>query len=606
MLPSLLSNGAVLSLAALALLPSLGAAEVFEKLAGVPQGWKFSGSPRGHETLRLQIALSQHDLAGFEQALLDMSTPGHANYGRHFRTHSEMKRMLMPTDEAVSSVREWLESAGVSDIEQDADWINFRTTVADANSLLDADFKWYVNENTDIRRLRTLAYSIPDSVAPHVNMIQPTTRFGQLKPNRATMRSKPKHVDEKSLASAVRAQNTSQCDSVITPHCLKDLYNVGDYQADAKSGSKVAFASYLEEYARYDDLAKFEQRLAPSAVGQNFTVVKFNGGLDDQKSTKDSGEANLDLQYIVGMSSPLPVTEYSTGGRGQLVPDLSSPDPNDNSNEPYLEFFQNVLKLSDAELPQVISTSYGEDEQTVPKSYALSICNLIAQLGSRGVSVIFSSGDSGVGAACLTNDGTNRTHFPPQFPAACPWVTSVGATTLTSPEKAVYFSSGGFSDYWAQPAYQSEAVNDYLTNLGPKFAGLFNGSGRAFPDVATQGTNYAVYDKGALGQFDGTSCSAPTFAGLVALLNDARLRAGSPVLGFLNPWLYSAAVEGEGFNDITQGGSLGCDGRNRFGGTPNGSPVVPFASWNATAGWDPVTGLGSPNFGKLLEVALDA
>lgn len=312
-----------------------------------------------------------------------MSTPGHANYGRHFRTHDEMKRMLMPTDEAVSSVREWLESAGVSDIEQDADWINFRTTVADANSLLDADFKWYVNENTDIRRLRTLAYSIPGSVAPHVNMIQPTTRFGQLKRNRATMRSKPKHVDEKSLASAVRAQNTSQCDSVITPHCLKDLYNVGDYQADAKSGSKVAFASYLEEYARYDDLAKFEQRLAPSAVGQNFTVVKFNGGLNDQKSTKDSGEANLDLQYIVGMSSPLPVTEYSTGGRGQLVPDLSSPDPNDNSNEPYLEFFQNVLKLSDAELPQVISTSYGEDEQVRTPNPVLSygsrfapFCNL--------------------------------------------------------------------------------------------------------------------------------------------------------------------------------------------------------------------------------------
>ncbi|RAL12861.1 S53 family peptidase [Aspergillus homomorphus CBS 101889] len=606
MLPSLFSNGAALSLAALALLPSLGAAEVFEKLAGVPKGWKFSGNPSGSESLRLQIALSQHDLDGFEQALLDMSTPGHPNYGNHFRTHDEMKRMLLPTDEAVASIREWLESAGISDIEQDSDWINFRTTVDGANSLLDADFKWYVSEDTDIRRLRTLAYSIPEGVAPHVNMIQPTTRFGQVKPNRATMRSKPKQVDEQLLASAVRAQNTSQCNSVITPHCLKDLYNVGDYQADPKSGSKVAFASYLEEYARYDDLAKFEQKLAPSAVGQNFTVVKFNGGLNDQTSSKDSGEANLDLQYIVGMSSPLPVTEYSTGGRGQLVPDLSSPDPNDNSNEPYLELFQSVLKLSDAELPQVISTSYGEDEQTVPKSYALTVCNLIAQLGSRGVSVIFSSGDSGVGAACLTNDGTNRTHFPPQFPAACPWVTSVGATTLTNPEKAVYFSSGGFSDYWPQPSYQSGAVGSYLTTLGPKFSGLFNSSGRAFPDVATQGTNYAVYDKGYLLQLDGTSCSAPTFAGLVALLNDARLRAGLPVLGFLNPWLYGAATEGEGFNDITQGGSLGCDGRNRFGGTPNGSPVVPFASWNATEGWDPVTGLGSPDFGKLLEVALNA
>ena len=50
---------------------------------------------------------------------------------------------------------------------------------------------------------------------------------------------------------------------------------------------------------------------------------------------------------------------------------------------------------------------------------------MFAQLGARGVSVIFSSGDGGVGTACLSNDGKNTTEFQPQFPAACPFVTSV-------------------------------------------------------------------------------------------------------------------------------------------------------------------------------------
>lgn len=95
------------------------------------------------------------------------------------------------------------------------------------------------------------------------------------------------------------------------------------------------------------------------------------------------------------------------------VADLDQPLPTDNEDEPYLAFLQNVLKMPQKDLPQVLSTSYGENEQSVPKSYALSVCNLFAQLGARGVSVIFSSGDSGVGSACLSNDGRNITKFQP-------------------------------------------------------------------------------------------------------------------------------------------------------------------------------------------------
>lgn len=123
-------------------------------------------------------------------------------------------------------------------------------------------------------------------------------------------------------------------------------------------------------------------------------------------------------------------------------------------------------------------------------------CSLFAQLGARGVSVIFSSGDTGVGSACQTNDGKNTTRFLPIFPAACPFVTSVGGTHHVEPEVATYFSSGGFSDRFPRPAYQEAAVTRYLGILGNKWEGLYNPEGRGFPDVAAQSQNFTVVDRG--------------------------------------------------------------------------------------------------------------
>ncbi|KAJ5910538.1 Peptidase S8/S53 subtilisin/kexin/sedolisin [Penicillium tannophilum] len=592
-------NRGALSLAAVSLLASCASAEVFERLAAVPEGWHYSRTPRASQPIKLQVAMAQGNVPGFEQALMDMSTPGHANYGQHFRTHDEMKRMLQPSAASLDAIQQWLEDAGITNIEQDADWMKFSTDVETANKLLHANFQYYASDAQHVERLRTLEYSIPDSLVNHINMVSPTVRFGQVHANRATMHGQKKLVTEKFRKAS--HFTSSDCNSAITPQCLKELYSIGDYKPQSDNGNKIAFASYLEQYARYGDLALFEKNIAPYATGQNFSVIQYNGGGNNQSATTDSSEANLDLQYIVGISAPVPVTEFSTGGRAPLVPDLDQPNPNDDENEPYLEMLQNVVKLDDADLPQVISNSYGEDEQSVPAKYAQSVCNLYAQLGSRGVSVIFSSGDSGVGAACETNDGKNATHFPPQFPAACPWVTSVGATTHIAPERAVYFSSGGFSDLWDRPSYQDDAVTDYLTTLGDQWSGLFNPKGRAFPDVAAQGQNYAIYEKGHLSSVDGTSCAAPAFAGVIALLNDALIQAGKPTMGFLNPWLYSTGRSA--LNDITAGGSTGCDGNARFGGAANGGPVVPYASWNATKGWDPVTGLGTPDFTKMLAAA---
>ena len=116
--------------------------------------------------------------------------------------------------------------------------------------------------------------------------------------------------------------------------------------------------------------------------------------------------------------------------------------------------------------------------------------------------------------------------------------------------------------------------------------------------------SYTVFQNGSISPSGGTSAAAPVTASIVALLNDARLRAGKPVLGFLNPLLYLGGYEG--FTDITSGFSIGCTGNDTQTGAPvPGAGVIPGAFWNATVGWDPVTGFGVPNFGELLKLVME-
>ena len=123
---------------------------------------------------------------------------------------------------------------------------------------------------------------------------------------------------------------------------------------------------------------------------------------------------------------------------------------------------------------------------SVPNLPLSRTCNLFAQLGAHSVSIIFASGDTGVGSACQTNDGKNATRFLPIFPAACPFVTAVGGTFHVEPERATSYSSGGFSDLFPRPAYQDAAVRQYLEGLGLRWEGLYNPTRKGFPDVAAQ------------------------------------------------------------------------------------------------------------------------
>lgn len=335
----------------------------------------------------------------------------------------------------------------------------------------------------------------------------------------------------------------------ITPECLSNLYNFAS-STSSQSVGRMGIAGFLEQYPSKSDLMTFMNKYAIQGnAAENYTCTPINGGSCPLSGT--GIEANLDVQYARALTKSIPNIYYSVGGRPPLA------GGGFNTNEPYLEFLNALLALPDSSLPNTISISYGDDEDTVPVDYATIVCNLFAQLGARGVSVLVAPGDSAVGATCKS--GSNRT-FIATFPAACPWVTTVGGTTGNSPEVAWTSSGGGFSSVFARPSYQDAAVNSWLINDKTHLpvSQYFNSSGRAYPDVAAQSTNFAVFASGTEQNVYGTSCACPTFSSLIQLLNSDRIASGKATLGFLNPWLYSNATSG--LTDITSGRNIGCVG----------------------------------------------
>lgn len=177
-------------------------------------------------------------------------------------------------------------------------------------------------------------------------------------------------------------------------------------------------------------------------------------------------------------------------------------------------------------------------------------------------------------------------------------MTAVGGTDLAvksvlGAEKAWSNGGGGFSDQFAMPDYQKDAVAAYLKKLEAAGetppASAFNAQGRGYPDVAalagTQNPYCVAADRSFVG-VGGTSASCPVTAGLFARINAERSAHGKPVMGFLNPFIYQ---NGDAFNDVTQGSVTGASG------------VKGFA---ALEGWDAATGMGTPDFQKVLSAAM--
>ena len=253
-----------------------------------------------------------------------------------------------------------------------------------------------------------------------------------------------------------------------------------------------------------------------------------------------------------------------------------------------------------------------------------------AAAGLRGISIMVSSGDSGAHGRADPNCLVPKTW--PDWPAASNYILAVGATMikagtgvpLAAPKSpfcispptnmpgcasggteivastaagASIVSGGGFSNVEATPVWQATSVKAYLAAGGllPPEVSDFNKTGRAYPDVSAMGHDYPVLVTGDWMIVDGTSCSSPVFAGVIALANAARLEAGKPTLGFVAPAIYAvAASTPSAFNDITEG---------------DNKCTEMFCSANCTGfgavkGFDIPTGFGTPNIVRLDETAM--
>jgi tripeptidyl-peptidase-1 len=521
----------------------------------------------------------------------------------------EVDQLVAPSSETHDLVHEWLREAGIDTdglgYSSAKDWVIVHLPIEMVESLLDTEYHNYKHKDGAVVA-RTTKWSLPRHLHSHIDAIQPTTSFFRGAAQAATWVDEAVEVP----ASYQTPKNTSisaVCNvTSVTPECFQTLYNTKWYQTKASNKNSIGFTNYLGEIPIRPDAKLFLQKYRPEAVSQAyaFKQISIDGGpvqdgpLTYNQSTVAgiSREANLDVQAISGISWKTPVTSYSTGGQPPYVPDISTPE---NTNEPYLAWVNWLL--TQRSIPRIISTSYGEPEQTIPRSYAERVCKQFAQVGARGTTLFFSSGDRGLGGTntCYTNDGKNTYKFQPAFPASCPYITSVGATMNFEPEEAAYrasrnttagfrdlYASGsGFSNYFPRPSYQNKVVPAYVKSLGDLYDGLYNKKGRGYPDLAAQGLYFAYFWNGTEGVISGTSASCPLTAGIFALVNDALLASGKPALGFLNPWLYKKGYNG--LNDITIGSSHGCN--------VEGFPV--------TKGWDPITGFGTPNFPKLAKLA---
>ncbi|KAH6660927.1 peptidase S8/S53 domain-containing protein [Truncatella angustata] len=560
---------------------SFAKTNIFESINAAPTRWakqdihEFS---KDDATMELRIQLVHQDMDKFHELALNIATPGHTLYGKHV-SQDVIDSMIAPKDESKSLVLDWLRQQGLADnasISTRGNTIIVKATISQAEKLLEADYNTYTNAETGEQVVRTLAYSIPESLNGHVSMIQPTTFFGfRSTVSEVAPASEPKSAFEIEAVAAT-------CTSGVTPECLSNLYNFASSTASQSNGL-IGIAGFLEQHPSQSDLKTFLTNYAITGnTAETYTCALINSGTCPAKPGSAVGvEANLDVQYARAITKQIPNVFYSVGGR----PPISGGGT--NTNEPYLEFLEYLQGLDDTNLPNTLSISYGDDESTVPLSYADNVCNLFSQLGARGVSILASSGDSSVGTTCKLN---GKTQFTTAFPAACPWITSVGGTQGTATEQAWTSGGAGFSEVFGQPSYQTAAVQKWISSNKDGVSAYFNASGRAYPDVAAQATNVRIVVNGAVTTVAGTSCSSPIFAGVIQLINSERLAGGKSPLGFLNPWLYSNASSG--FNDIATGKSTGCR-----------SVITGGAGFSAISGWDPATGWGTPDYAKLLAIS---
>ncbi|EFW98614.1 alkaline serine protease [Grosmannia clavigera kw1407] len=622
--------------------------------------WTKRSKVSSGKVLPMRIGLTQSNLGAGHDRLMEISTPGSALYGKHMSAE-EVADFFAPAPSAVSAVHEWLTGHGIAAerIGQSANkqWLQFDATVEEAEDLLLAEFFMWEHTETGAHDISTEEYHLPERIREHVDYVTPGVRLRTKREARMQEVQKRSAYDNHPRPDIVKLPgfphpNSSTCSLYVTKECTQNQYKIPNATLAAEGNQIGIYESLDVHYSRADLDVYFshlyphipngtypEERLIDGAIGAiedttEFVPSELEAPLDfdsawpliypqgavlfqdnDEyyESTNDyNGFWNTFLDAIDG--SYCTYSAYGETGdcTEEACRDPSYPDLNPGG-------YTGQLQCGVYKPTNVISISYGATEAQLPDYYLKRQCNEWMKLGLQGTTVVMSSGDSGVGGKVCNGDSGKI--FDPSFAATCPYVLAVGSTEwdrqanatgkeqpyepLTEVATARFASGGGFSNVFGIPDYQRDAVSAYFDqvesslpfqgyhhyvsdgNFSSVTGGLYHHGGRAFPDVAAVGDRQVVYSNGSWWLVGGTSLAAPVFAAVLNLVNEERIADGKSTLGFIHPILYQHP---EVFTDITVGSNPGCN--------TTGFPTA--------KGWDPVTGLGSPIFPKLLEVLSSA
>jgi subtilase family serine protease len=451
---------------------------------------------------------------------------------------------------------------------------------------------------------------------------------------------RPAVSDYALISSGTTPPTSAQCVSVgrscFGPAAIRASYNVNPLYAQGVDGrgQTIAIVDSYGSDTMAHDLHVFDQAFGVAAMcGEEgvtctpgmptFSVLSVQGSPATKAPPSTSNSPGQEDKAAWALEVALDVEMSHAMAPGANILLVTTPTAETLGVQGFPDMMKAEKYVVDNHLATVISQSFGSSEAAFGSAKSLeNLRDAFKAAAASGVTVLASSGDSGTAEGKKTPVGQGGSAIPfasVSWPASDPLVTGVGGTYLctdpdnftsravasspaarcianpTQAEVGWTFSGGGFSQVFAKPAYQ-QALPAGSTPIGAT---------RGVPDVALQasaGTGALVYltlppdglsgllcgpTPCSTGWYDigGTSLSAPQWAGFVAL--GAQINHGG--LGLINAALYKIGADparyAADFFDITTGNNTV-------------DPTIP--GYPATTGWDPITGLGTPNVSVLI------
>ncbi len=399
----------------------------------------------------------------------------------------------------------------------------------------------------------------------------------------------------------------------LAPGDFQVIYDSKPLLSAAINGTGATIAVMGQTNLSLPDIASF--RAAGGLPAQVPTVVVVPTAPAPTTSGSDVEESQLDVEWS-GASAPNAKIVYVTSGNGVF------------------DALQYAINQTAQPVFPILSISYGSCEPANAASDLTSFSALFQEANAQGQTILASAGDAGAtdcDSSPTASSVTAADGLAVDFPASSPFVTAIGGTMFndtdanwvsltpspTTPDQVTSalgyipetvwneysaFSSiaaggGGASLYFAKPSWQvgtgvpadsARDVPDIALNAAASHVGylycipIVAGDPNATLDSCTNGFRNAL---GNLASVGGTSAGTPSFAGVLALVEQ---KLGSTTgLGNINPVLYGLGGTAA-FHDITTG--------NNSSPCAHGSPDCQTATsigFSAAPGYDQATGWGS-------------